>query len=270
MSALLGGEWIKLRVRWMPRIIIGILLLILILIFWGMGTSPERTNLFFPTGLLTGLLLSASISSFLWPVLAGSWSGSEYSWGTVRLILARRPSRVQFVLAGLIMVMVAVGIAVVATMIVAGIAGAVVAAITGNPIIQTPHAPNFIVLLLETALATWYVAGFFVALAYAAGTIFRSNAAGIGIGIGVTIAQTIVTGVFTGLGGAWRSVADHFPSVYTEALASRVAAPGLHGTFARVSGPEPGIGESILGLAIYIAILLALTLVVVTRRDVTA
>lgn len=270
MSALLAGEWVKLRVRWMPRIVVGILLLIMILIFWGIGTSPERSNLFFPTGLLTGLVLSASVSSFLWPVLAGSWAGSEYSWGTVRLILARRPSRIQFTLAGFIMVLIAVAIALIATLIVAGIAGAVVAALTGHPIIETPHASNFIVLLVKTGLATWYIAAFFVALAYAAGTIFRSNAAGIGIGIGVTIAQTIVTGIFTGLGGTWRSIAEHFPSVYTQALASRVAGPGLHGAFARVSNTTPGVGEAILGLAIYIVVLLALTLIVVTRRDVTA
>lgn len=271
MSALLAGEWIKLRVRWMPRIIIGILLLITILIFWGIGTSRERSNLFFPTGLITGLVLSASISSFLWPVLAGSWAGSEYSWGTVRLILARRPSRVQFTLAGFIMVMVAVGIGLIATLIVAGIAGSVVAAITGHAIIQTPHVANFILLLVKTGLATWYIAGFFVALAYAAGTIFRSNAAGIGIGIGVTIAQTIVTGIFTGLGGAWKSIADHFPSVYSQALSSGVADPALHGVFGRgATSTTVGIGQAILGLAVYIAVLLALTLILVARRDVTA
>jgi ABC-type transport system involved in multi-copper enzyme maturation permease subunit len=118
-------------------VLLVILLIIIALLFWGGGTSANnRSNLFIPRGWLAALLYTTFLAQFLWPILAGSWSGNEYGWGTIRLVLSRRPNRVQYVLAAMLTLLVAVVIALLATVLLACLAGAIVAAATGNSIVS--------------------------------------------------------------------------------------------------------------------------------------
>jgi hypothetical protein len=264
----LGAEWIKLRHRWMPRILALVLFAIVALLFWAIGTGSNRTDLIFPRGMLAALLGAGFVASFLWPILSGAWSGNEYSWGTLRMILSRHPNRLQYLAASLAILVVFAIITMVVAMVLSIAEGAVVASLTGHSAVFTSGLrSSFTLVLLKTFVATIYVACFYLVLAFAAGTIFQSPAAGIGIGIGFTIAQQVVFGIFFALRGPWRVVADHFPSSYAGALPQRIAAESIS-AFGRTTGP--GVVESIVGLAIYIGILITLTVVVVQRRDVTA
>ena len=86
MTSLLAVEWIKLRHRWMPRILILIMLGIIGLIsLASLGLHGLRAALVLPQGLLAGLVLAGIFSPFLWPILAGAWSGmsspgAQYEW----------------------------------------------------------------------------------------------------------------------------------------------------------------------------------------------
>lgn len=271
MSGLLAAEWLKLRTRWMPRVILLILLGILALIFWGIGTGNDRVNLFFPRGVLAAWVIGATLSSFLWPVLGGSWAGSEYGWGTIRMVLSRQPDRLRFALAGLITVLVSVVIGLLAAVVVEFIAGTIVAAATGNNAVDTSGlGGNFLPTLIKVFFGAWFAVSFYVILAYTTGTVFRSSAVGIGIGIGFIVAELVVTGIFRGIGGAWGHIADHFPGAYANNLPTQIARKEMLAGFAGDNTSRPGVTESVIVLAIYIAILLAITMVVVARRDVTA
>lgn len=272
MIQLISGEWLKLRKRWMPRVLLVILLIIIALLFWGGGTSANnRSNLFIPRGWLAALLYTTFLAQFLWPILAGSWSGNEYGWGTIRLVLSRRPNRVQYVLAAMLTLLVAVVIALLATVLLACLAGAIVAAATGNSIVSgSVFTSHFFAVLLKLFLATLLVNAFYLLLAYAAGTIFRSGAVGIGIGIGLNLALLVVGGIFIHLGGVWQTMAEHFPNTYTGALPQRLAAEGLTRGYVGLDQSMPSIGESVIALLIYTLVPVIVSLFLISRRDVTA
>ncbi len=130
----------------------------------------------------------------------------------------------------------------------------------------------FIGTVVKCFLTAWFVAAFYLVLAYAAATIFRSAAVGIGVGIGSTLAEFVLRGIFDRLGGHWNDVASHFPVVYSNDVATRVASSGLiaGSNLASVDSSAPSAGISILALGIYMAIFLAITMAAVRSRDVTA
>lgn len=272
MSALLAAEWIKLRHRWMPRVLVAIMLVILGLLFWGNGTAKQqRPDLLLPHGWLVGLLFSATVAPFIWPILGGSWAGNEYGWGTVRMVLSRRPNRAQFVLAGLLILSVFVALSLVAALLFSTLAAVVVALLTGNPLfVGTQFTGTLLLTVLKVFLAAWYVLLFYLALSYAAGTLFRSGAVGIGVGIGITLADLIVTGIFFNLGGRWRDIAQHFPAVYTQALPMEATGTVLGKGFHDLGSNVPGAWESILALGIYIAVPVLLALALLRFRDITS
>lgn len=271
MINLLAAEWLKLSKRWMPRVLALIMLTLIALIFWGIGTSDQRINDVLPRGWLVALFLASSIAPFLWPILGGSWAGNEYGWGTVRMILSRRPDRIQWAMAAITALIISVLFALVAAILTGTLAGIVVALLTNHSVFDTTGLQSgYALILIKMFFATWYVVSFYVILAYAAGTIFRSGAVGIGTGIGATVAQLVVFGIFQGLGGVWKTIGEHFPYAYGNALINWVASEGTTSAFTNGLANTPGIGECVIGIAIYIAILLAVTLVLVRNRDVTA
>ena len=272
MIRLLRTDWRKLRHRWMPRILIFILLAIVALVFLGISSRARyRSDLVMPYGLVGALSLAASFAAFIWPVLAGSWAGSEYSWGTIRLALTREPSRIAFSLSGLIMVLLTVGFTLVLVLIVGTITSTLVAAATHAVAPVPPPGSNATAIIVKLFFAAWYTSSFYVILAYTAGVVFRSAAAGIGIGIGFAVAQAAVAGIFSALGDPWKSVSTHFPEAYTTALTSRLAHElVVRGPIGRVAVDAASIPSSIVALAIYIAILTGLMLAVVRQRDITS
>ncbi len=265
---LLAADLLRMRKRWMVRIVLLILLLIIGLVLVGIGhNSAEASNVDYPFGILAALVISASLSSFLWPVIAGNWAGNEYGWGTIRLTLARKPNRIEMVLSALISIMLTVAVGLLLVVVLSTVIGVILNAITP---VTRPIPSDLGIVAVKTFLADCYNGLFFVLLAYAAGTIFQSAAAGIGFGIGFGVAQTVLTGIFTALGGIWHTVADHLPEAYLTALPDRLTAPDLSTTFRAANPSEPSIMASIVGIGIYCAVLLAVTLAVVWRRDVTA
>lgn len=275
MTAYMSFEWLKLCKRWMPRMILAAVLGVVVIMFLGTGSRPDSNlaNLFFPRALVASLLAAAFAAPFFWPVLGGSWSGNEYGWGSVRLILSRRPQRVQHVLASLAVLLAGIAIALLAVVIVGGLAGFTASLLTGHAMfVSGVMSSTFLLTLAETFLVTWYGASFTLIVAFAAGTIFRSAPAGIGIGVGLTLAQILTIGILDGQRGFWKTVADHLPLQYVENLTGNVAAPlFIHGTsLASVNPMAPGTGESILALGIMMMALLAATCVVVRNRDITA
>ena len=269
MLHLLATEWFKMRHRWMPRVLVLLMLALVALTFW--TTDTNQLNLILPRAWLAALYFCATFSLVLWPILGGSWAGNEYGWGTVRLILSRRPNRVQWVLAAVIILIMVAGLAVLATLMVGTIAGIVVALLTRHGVYLTSGLqPGYGLIVVKSIFATWYVIAFYTLVAYAAGSIARSAAVGVGVGLGFTLAQLIVAGILEGLGGIWREIALHFPYAYTSAVIGRLAIAGATSGSIRITSGTPSTGASVLGIALYLAVLLASTLYLATCRDITS
>jgi ABC-2 type transport system permease protein len=275
MTAYLSFEWLKLTKRWMPRAILALVLGLVIVFFWGTGANPDGNlaNIFFPRALLAALVATAFAAPFFWPVLGGSWAGNEYGWGSIRIILSRRPHRIEQVGASLAVLLVGVGLALLATLIVGSLAGIGVGVLTGHSaFVSGVLSGTFLMTLVKTFVAAWYGAAFVLLLAFAAGIIFRSAAAGITVGIGSTLAQLILYRILLGQGGVWRAIAEHFPVLYVQDLVGNVAAAGFKpGTpLSMVNPADPSVAQSIVALGIMMAALLAATFFAVRSRDVTA
>jgi hypothetical protein len=272
MTAYLSFEWLKIEKRWMPRVILLLLLGLLAIFFWGQGSRLEnQANMFFPRAWLAALYGASFCAPFFWPVLGGSWPGNEYGWGTIRLALTRRPSRIQHVLAALAVLVVGLAIALVAVLALGTAAGVIVGLTTGHgAVISGVLSASFIATAAKTFLAAWFIAAFYLILAYTTGVIFRSAPVGIGIGLGSTLAQFALIPIFRSLGGVWNTVAQHFPIMYAEDLVQNVAASGFaHGTsLAVVSPSDPSISSSILALGFFMVGLVAAMLITVKTRDV--
>ncbi|MDB5074926.1 MAG: hypothetical protein JWO42_1105 [Chloroflexi bacterium] len=274
MSAYLSFEWLKFGKRWMPRVIVVLLVGLTVLAFWGQGTREGgRADLFLPRGWLAALSFASFFAPFFWPVLGGSWAGNEYGWGTIRAVLTRRPNRIEHVLAALAILLIGVAMGIVAILVTGSVAGIAVTALTGNNVWTSGVWSNdFLTTLIKGILTAWYVSAFYLVLAYAAATIFRSAAVGIAFGIGSTLAQFVLRGIFFDLGGVWKDIALHFPVVYANSMITQVVGgqlvPGT--SLARITPEDPSAGQSLVALAIYGAIFLALALLAVRTRDVTA
>jgi ABC-type transport system involved in multi-copper enzyme maturation permease subunit len=273
MTGLLSAEFLKLRKRLMPRVLLVILLALIALVFFGFARNGDRSSIadvILPDGWLLVLVFVSFFAPFIAPVLAGSWAGSEYSWGTIRMVLSRRPDRTQFLLSGIVVLLSAIGIALLASLLLATVSSWVAALLLGRSAFDSSAFDGtFIGIFVKLFLSVWLILGFYVVLAFSAGTLFRSGAVGIGVGIGLTLADLILTGIFYNLGGTWRTISDHFPEVYARALPSQVANGSLLGISSGRSG-LPSVPESIVALAVYTLVPLALAIVLVRYRDVTA
>ncbi|HZU12294.1 MAG TPA: hypothetical protein VFB58_05600 [Chloroflexota bacterium] len=270
----LSFEWLKFSRRWMPRTILILLLGLTVLAFWGYATrNVGRANLFLPRGWLAALAFSAFFAPFFWPVLGGSWAGNEYGWGTIRAILTRRPERITHVIAALIVLALGVLIGVVAIVAIATVLALAVSLASGNAAWTTGiFGSTFVETFVKGTLTSWIVSSFYLLLAYSVAIITRSAAVGIGFGIGSTLAEVVLTRIFVTLGGIWNTIALHFPFVYTENVITRVVGPQLipGTTLARVDPGTPSVGNSLIAIALYSAVLIAAMLIAVRVRDVTA
>jgi ABC-type transport system involved in multi-copper enzyme maturation permease subunit len=274
MTAYLSFEWQKFSKRWMPRVILLMMLALTVLVFWGQATRIHgRGNLLLPRGWLAALAFSSFFGPFFWPVLGGSWAGNEYGWGTIRSILTRRPARATQALTALAVLLSGVLLGLIAILIIATGASLLVASFTGNASWTSGlFDGSFAATMLKGMLTAWYVSSFYLLLAYAAAVIARSAAVGIGFGIGSTLAEIVLRELFSSLGGVWNTIAEHFPFVYSQSMITRVVGsqliPGTN--LARVAPNTPDATQSLIALAIYAAILLAVLVGAVRMRDVTA
>ena len=270
MTEFLKADWLKLQRRWMPRLLLVIEVVILGFVFFGVGGTTDGKNLAIPTGTVFALLLSATFAQFLWPVLAGSWSGSEYGWGTVRTMLSRRPGRIEFVISGLLIVLLVVAAAIILATVAGSVGGIIVAALTNRSVLNTAGVDNAWLEVAKMVLSTWYTSAFWAILAYSLAIIFRSQATGIGVGIGFSIASGIINGIFSRLGGAWQQIAQHLPNAYTGGLVDHIANETLRGRIIGSTGNEPDVIPSLIGITIYAALLIGVALAVTLERDVSA
>src|SRR5579872_2313727 len=154
MISLLRADWRKLSHRWMPRVLTIIMLALIALIFLSVsGRARYRSELVNPDGLVFALSLAAAFAAFIWGILAGNWSGSEYSWGTIRLVLTRKPSRAEFTLSGYVTILLTVAFALVIVVLLGAIGGWIVGAATNTTVAPAATSDDPTVVVIKMFLA---------------------------------------------------------------------------------------------------------------------
>jgi ABC-2 type transport system permease protein len=266
-------EWFKLRRRWLPWILLAILVLFSQLGPWG-GFFAYR-NLGMQTagpsplaGLRGAFTLPGSIDAALAPVqligpvllavLAASVIAAEYGFGTLRPIVARGTPR-WAVLGGKLVMILAAALA--ALIVVAGVT-ALSSALAGS--LAGPATGLGGAGWADAALAlarTWTSFVPYLALVGAATVLTRSTSAGMGIGLGYPLAEPILTGLLPLLDDWFRTAAAYMPMRVISAWTGR-------------SGPFPlaqsslGTGEIAALLALYTVTFTAAAFWLFQRRDI--
>ena len=109
-------EWYKLRRRWLPWIMLGLLLVVSQLFVWvsyAFKSSEQSGDLYadftLPASIPNALGLAYSIGIFLIVILTASVLGTEYRWRTLRSILARGTGRWQYLASKIVLLILLAG-----------------------------------------------------------------------------------------------------------------------------------------------------------------
>lgn len=264
MFNLLSSELFRLRKRTQSWLLFIIAVLLTGLIYGGfvvagLATSGQesadlREQATFTNFADFGVNMSVGFfASVMLVIVAAGMMGNEFSWNTLRPLVARARTRARLLTAKIIAMLIYTLLFVVAlTLVVA------VMFLIGSMIVGEPSGFSMSVLGdgMTTALKLTFTNLPYLALAFMLATVFRSNAAGIAGALGLSF---IEEPIFLLL----RMASDFFESVQEWGLSYNVAV---------ISGFNDGGDElrSALILGAYAAVFIAVSFVVFLRRDVTS
>jgi len=274
MGALIRMELLKLRKRPMTWVL-------LILLLGGIGfiTVVSVLNLrSVDPGIRADLLRNITLpgtlprtaefvyifGSIMLAILAASTIGSEYSWGTLRPMLATGVPRGRFLAAKLIALALAAALFVALPLLMNALLALPIAAWNDLPLLTGTFDAGWIGTLATILGRTYLLVLMPMAIAFFVALVSRSQAAGIGAALGLMIGEQIVSVLLFTLNQPWtRAVANLLPGRNSQALLN-------HNTFDGVPqiANYPGEGRAILTLVLYGAVALIVAVLVFRRRDV--
>jgi ABC-2 type transport system permease protein len=295
IQRLMASEFFKLRKRMMTWILAALIVGLIILLYsilWSVSGRAGgyfdrdlgrriqyqelRRGIFLQAGVPFALQIIAQFGSLLAVIFAAGAAGSEYSWGTVRLMATASSGRLRLITARLIVVCALVAL---------GTLLAVAVALAYSAVITTYYGGSdfsFITAgFLKEQFFSWgrtiYVMAPFVALAFAAAILGRSTLAGVGIGLAVTFLEPLIGSLMRLGGPRWEAVPNYLISANRGVVLAQNKLP--------VGLPEFSFGPSktelaqqgafspeaaALILALYTISFLVLAFIVYRRRDITS
>jgi len=290
MTQLIAVEFFKLRKRmmtWVVALLLVGLVVLLYSILWSVSgrvttfghdarfTGEElRRALFLQTSVPFSLSIVGSFGIILAVVLAAGAVGSEYSWGTVRLMATASRGRVQLMAAKLI---------VVCGLVIAGaLLGVAVGLVYSSIITFTSGGSNFDFVTgafirdqLESCARTLFVLAPYVTMAFAAAVVGRSTLAGVGSAIGFAFMEPLINGLMRVAGSPWEDIPRFLINANVQVVLLQNSLPDVLPHF----GPSrreladrhlnsPEVAALILGL--YVVVFVALAFYAYRKRDITA
>ena len=288
-ARLLAAELLKVRKRWLPYILLLVLVALLALdiwlggyLSWRLADDPQiksdSLRIFSLPWSLPGILDTAQYwGAILIAILAASMVATEHGWGTVRLALIRGQTRSGYLTTKLLSITVIGAIGFLLALGV-GIGYSVIAtAVADRPItldLPSGDGPSVLDVALMALRAAYAVLPY-VLLAFCLAVVGRSTTLGV---VGVllfVIVEAIVVGILGGIGG---TTADARGFLLSHNIVALLAANQVG--FARVDSlafrdsppaselPDPTVAA--LVLALYCAIFLAIAYWTFQRRDLGA
>jgi ABC-2 type transport system permease protein len=280
MRASLSAELLKLRKR--PAVwLVGAVFVLLSLFAFvfpylnyrrgaALGGSRSADELL--QAALPASLVPSALSA--WPLLGGAVAlvfgvlvaGSEYSWDTLKTVLAQRPGRLATFAGKLTATAMLTGIAVAASVAVDAVASLVIATAENRAVGWPPPtdlardiAAGWLIVMM------WCVAGLFL------GTVLRGNALAVGIGlVWMLILEQVVRSWAAPTVTVIDTLNHYLPGTNAGAVVAALGVPteqqgrGNPGITDAVSG-----AHAVLVVAGYLLTLSATTAAVLRRRDIT-
>lgn len=291
MTNLLAVEFFKLRKRMMTWVVAALLVGLVILLYsvlWSISgrvttfgehnefTAEDlRRALFLQGSVPFALEIAGSFGTILAIILASGAVGSEYAWGTVRLMATATSGRIRLMVAKL---------AVVFGLMAAGVLLAVLVAMAYSAIITYVNGGSDYSFMTwswardEAAsyLRTLFVMSPYVMLGFAAAVIGRSTLAGAAAGIGIAFIEPLVSSLMREGGSPWKDMPNYLLNANVEVITAQNAVPAALPRFGGGSQTEllrdnyNSVEGAFIVLSIYIVVFLALALIAYRRRDITA
>ena len=198
-------------------------------------------------------------------VLAASVVGSEYGWGTIRVLIGTGTPRARLLGGKVVALAVAVAAWIVTSFAAITLSSIVVTALSGHPVsFGNTDAAWFGQLGLMFG-RTWLVLEAWLAIAVAASVVGRSLAAGIAVPIVWQVVETVLSAVAPLAGNLGTRISELLIAVSARTFE-------IHDTFGTPRLVPGAISETqaLLVLAGYVVVMLALAFLVFVRRDYTA
>jgi ABC-type transport system involved in multi-copper enzyme maturation permease subunit len=273
MFYLLQSELFRLRKRpmsWVMPVILGGLIAAVYVIFYFAArhsADPSRLDrITLPWVFNIGGTFVIQVGIILLTVLASSVIGSEYSWNTIRPLLARARSRGAMLTAKWITTALYTVLLVVFGMVVSIIASYVMSRVAGLETGAT--ASLFPEVVIGTGRLIWAAAPY-AALAFLIALWTKSNAAGISVGLAVFFVEPIAWLLLR----QFNTVFDTIEKAGISWNATELINANMHGArgdaaAAAVSTTRAWESAGVLG--IYVVVAVVLTYFILNRRDVTS
>ncbi len=202
--------------------------------------------------------------SIMLAILAASTIGSEYSWGTLRPMLATGVPRGRFLAAKLVALALAAAVFVILPLLMNALLALPIAAWNDMPWLAGTLDAAWFGDLAAIIGRTYLLVLMPMAIAFFVALVSRSQAAGIGAALGLMIGEQIVSVLLFSLDQPWtRALANLLPGRNSQVLLN-------HNTFGVVPPVPnlPGEPRAILTLVVYGAVALVIAVLVFRRRDV--
>jgi ABC-2 type transport system permease protein len=293
MQRLIAVEFYKLRKRmmtWVVALLLVGLVILLYSVLWNISgrvtffgdrqngirfTGEDlRRALFLQGAVPFSLEIVATFGTLLAVILAAGTVGSEYAWGTVRLMATASSGRLRLISARLFVVSVLIAIGALLAVAVALAYSTIITLTSGGSDFSFLTA-GFVKEQFFAYARTLFVMAPYVSLAFAAAVLGRSTLAGVGTGMGVAFLEPVVSNLMRLGGNPWKSIPNWLINANTQVITLQNAVPeplprfgpsrrevvsqGLH---------SPEVAAIIL--ALYIVAFIAVAFVVYRRRDITA
>lgn len=287
---LFSAELLILRRRAATYVVLGVLLVVMALIYVIVGLSSvgdegEAAGAFlrFPDAYAGMAQLIFGLGSLLAVVYAAAVAGGDWNWGIPRLILSRGESRVAYVLAkaAAVAVMLALGvlIAYLAGIVLVYLASGVAGIDAGSPV-----DGDSLTTLGESLALGYPVLIERAAIAFAVAILLRSQLAGIVVGIVLYIGEGILTAIMLGLALAGSGLLEIEPfgpewyqylpfsigdGVLTNIGGGRGGGGGVDGGFEGLFLRPVPLEIALVGVGLYLALALIVSVVAVWRAEIT-
>ena len=268
-------EWYKLRRRWMPWIMLGVLLVVSQLFVW-VSYSVNRSeqsgdvyaNFTLPGSIPNVLGLAHSIGVILILILTASVLGTEYRWRTIRSILARGTGRWQYLTSKVVLLILLAGGALLIVMAVTTVSSLIAGALAGDAPAGSSASARWIDVPIAFGKA-WFAFLPYIALAAFFTVLTTSSAAGMAISLVYYYAESIVAAIFLNFLTWFETAASYMlgrnVTAWMKSGDDVVINPLIRASF----GTFPGALHAFLVLVFYIVALGGLAIWLFRRRDLT-
>lgn len=191
--------------------------------------------------------------------------GSEYGWGTVKTLYTQHDGRLAMLFGKLGTLVVVVVVMVIGVFAVDAVSSSAAAILDGKTI-EFPAATE----ILKGIAALILIYGFWAVFGFILATAFRQSAMAIGIGLAYAlVVEGLIFGFGGGLLGDWvKNIQEWFPIANAGYLTDSFGNVTIRGLQSSVK-PYADATHAITVLLIYVAGFVAISAVLLRRRDVT-